>query len=82
MFDYDDPIYWQNFEDFNAKFWALRLILFHLLGYKKIKLRELLKGAKFSRGFPEEVEIILPEDIKLCKLRHRYPESFRCYTKL
>ncbi|GBB92697.1 hypothetical protein RclHR1_20430004 [Rhizophagus clarus] len=96
MFDYDDPIYWQNFEDFNAKFWALRLSLFRLLGYKKIKLRELLKGAKFSRGFPEEAEIILPEDIKLCKLRHRYPateanenknmnemeESFRCYTKL
>jgi hypothetical protein len=34
MFDYDDPIYWQNFEDFNAKFWALRLSLFYLLGYR------------------------------------------------
>ncbi|CAG8574422.1 7739_t:CDS:2 [Funneliformis caledonium] len=96
MFDYDEPMYWQNFEDFNAKFWALRLSLFHLLGYKKIKLGELLNGAKFSRGFPEEAEIILPEDVKLCKLRHRYPatktnenknmnemeESSRCYTKL
>ncbi|GBC01453.1 hypothetical protein RclHR1_00420015 [Rhizophagus clarus] len=89
-------MYWQNFEDFNAKFWALRLSLFRLLGYKKIKLGELLNGAKFSRGFPEEAEIVLPEDTKLCKLRHGYPatetnenknmngmeESFRCYTKL
>ncbi|GES91183.1 hypothetical protein GLOIN_2v1592612 [Rhizophagus clarus] len=96
LFDYYEPMYWQNFEDFNAKFWALRLSLFRLLGYKKIKLGELLNGAKFSRGFPEEAEIVLPEDTKLCKLRHGYPatetnenknmngmeESFRCYTKL
>ncbi|GBB85978.1 hypothetical protein RclHR1_12400006 [Rhizophagus clarus] len=96
MFNYDDPIYWQNFKDFNAKFWALRLSLFCLLGYKKIKLRELLKDAKFFRDFSEEAEIILFEDIKLCKLRYRYSateanenknmnkmeESFCCYTKL
>ncbi|CAG8815472.1 37851_t:CDS:2, partial [Gigaspora margarita] len=74
MFDYDEPMYWQNFEEFNAKFWALRLSLFYLLGYKTIKLEELLKGAKFSRHFPE-VEVVLHQNVKLCQLRHRYPVS-------
>src|SRR5206468_2313992 len=49
MLNYDEPMYWQNFEDFNVKFWALRLSLFELLGHKTIQLKKLLKGAKFSR---------------------------------
>ncbi|CAI2165085.1 14068_t:CDS:2 [Funneliformis geosporum] len=59
---------------FNAKFWALRLSLFCLLGYKKIDLGELFKNAKFSRRFPN-VKVFLPkkEDLKICKLRHWYP---------
>jgi hypothetical protein len=71
MFEYDEPIYWQNFEYFNCKFWALPLSLFKLLGYKKIQLKQLLKSAKFSSGLPE-VEVVLPENIKLYKLYHRY----------
>uniref|UniRef100_U9UIF4 Crinkler family protein n=1 Tax=Rhizophagus irregularis (strain DAOM 181602 / DAOM 197198 / MUCL 43194) TaxID=747089 RepID=U9UIF4_RHIID len=51
MLRYDEP--WQNFEDFNAKFWALRLRLFHLIGYKQIKLKTLFKGADFSLSFPD-----------------------------
>ncbi|CAB4430509.1 unnamed protein product [Rhizophagus irregularis] len=96
MLEYDEPMYYANFEDFNARFWALRLSLFRLLGYEKIELGNLLKGAKLSRDFPVEIEVILPKDINLCKLRHRYPvtetnkdkkvnemrESFRCYTVL
>ncbi|CAG8500202.1 16689_t:CDS:2 [Funneliformis caledonium] len=74
MIDYDEPMHWQNFEMFNAKFWALRLSLFRLLGYKKINLGELLKGAKFSRGFPN-VEVSLPKDLKICKLLHQYPDN-------
>ncbi|PKK61991.1 hypothetical protein RhiirC2_718039 [Rhizophagus irregularis] len=72
MLRYDEP--WQNFEDFNAKFWALRLRLFHLIGYKQIKLKILFKGADFSLSFPD-VEVDLPEiiDIKLYRSLHRYP---------
>ncbi|RGB34274.1 hypothetical protein C1646_815491 [Rhizophagus diaphanus] len=74
MLQYDDPINWQNFKDFNAKFLALRLSLFRLLGYEKINLKEFLKGADFSHSFPD-VEVALPEtrNIKLYKLLHRYP---------
>ncbi|CAB5353462.1 unnamed protein product [Rhizophagus irregularis] len=74
MLQYDDPINWQNFEDFNAKFLALRLGLFRLLGYEKINLKKFLKGADFSHSFPD-VEVALPEtrNIKLYKLLHRYP---------
>ncbi|POG62894.1 uncharacterized protein OCT59_025295 [Rhizophagus irregularis] len=74
MLQYDDPINWQNFEDFNAKFLALRLALFRLLGYEEIILKEFLKGADFSHSFPD-VKVVLPEtrNIKLYKLLHRYP---------
>ena len=82
MFDYNKPIHWSDFEDFNARFWALRLSLFRLLGYEKIKLGELLNGAKFSRGFPKEAEIIIPEDIKLCKLLHRYPGIITIFLQI
>ncbi|CAG8513707.1 14506_t:CDS:2 [Funneliformis mosseae] len=71
---WDEPINWQNFEDFNAKLWALRLNLFRLIGYEKIKLKTLCKGAEFSLSFPD-VEVDLPKakNNKLYKLLHRYP---------
>ncbi|CAH1768544.1 6465_t:CDS:2, partial [Entrophospora sp. SA101] len=73
MLKYDEPMYWQNFEDFNVKFWALCLSLFCLMGYEKINLKTLCKGADFSLSFPD-VEVDLPqEDIKLYKLLHQYP---------
>ncbi|CAG8456870.1 1628_t:CDS:2 [Paraglomus occultum] len=58
MLNYDEPMYWQNFEDFNAKFWD----------------NIVFKGAKFSSEFPD-VEVVLPEDIKLYKLQQhkQYP---------
>ena len=78
MLKYDEPMNWQNFEDFNVRFWALRLSLFHLMGYKKINLKTLCKGADFSLSFPD-VEVDLPqEDIKLYKLLHRYPGIMFC----
>ena len=72
MFEYDEPIYWQNFEKFSAQFWALRLSLFRILGYDTINLQELLCGAKFSTEFPAG-KVILPKNLKIGKLRHRYP---------
>ncbi|CAG8603982.1 8883_t:CDS:10, partial [Paraglomus occultum] len=44
MLNYEEPVHWQNWEDFNAQFWALRLNLFRLAGYQKIKLEELLRA--------------------------------------
>ncbi|CAB4440964.1 unnamed protein product [Rhizophagus irregularis] len=78
MLQYDDPNNWQNFEDFNAKFLALRLSLFRLLGYEKINLKTLLKGAEFSHEFPN-FEVVLPET-KDIKLLHRYPAT-KTYEK-
>jgi hypothetical protein len=79
MLKYDKPMNWLNFEDFNAKFWALRLSLFRLIGYEKIKLKTLFKGADFSLSFPD-VEVDLPQvkDIKLYNLLHRYPGIMFC----
>lgn len=74
MLKCDEPMNWPNFEDFNAKFWALRLSLFRLIGYKKIKLKTLFKGADFSLSF-SDVEVDLPQvkDIKLYKI-----PGYRC----
>ncbi|CAG8574400.1 14595_t:CDS:2, partial [Funneliformis mosseae] len=76
--------------------WLTKVIAKAILGYKKIKLEELLNSANFSYGFSKEAEIILPKDIKLCKLQYWYlvtktnknknmneiGESLHCYTKL
>jgi hypothetical protein len=82
MLKYDEPMNWLNFEDFNTKFWALRLSLFCLIEStesKKIKLKTLFKGVDFSLSFPD-VEVDLPQvkDIKLYKLLHRYPGIMFC----
>ncbi|CAB4405089.1 unnamed protein product [Rhizophagus irregularis] len=55
---------------------ALRLSHFRLLGYEKIELKTLFKGAHFFHTIPN-VKVALPdvEDIKLYKLNHRYPVS-------
>src|SRR5690606_1546707 len=79
MLKYDEPMYWQNFEDFNSKFLALRISLFRLIGYSKISLKKLLCGASFSRGFPE-VDVNLPESTQLCRLRHRYPREGKLHN--
>src|SRR5436190_1514989 len=79
MLKYDEPMNWLNFEDFNTKFWALRLSLFRLIGYEKIKLKTLFKGADFSLSFPDaEVDLPQVKDIKLYKLLHQYPGIMFC----
>ncbi|RHZ82216.1 hypothetical protein Glove_110g19 [Diversispora epigaea] len=81
MFTYDEPMYWQNFENFNAQFWALRLSLFRLLGYQTINLKELLSGVKISRRFPSG-KVFLPKDLEICGLRHRYPAMGKDYDEM
>ncbi|PKY61947.1 hypothetical protein RhiirA4_487619, partial [Rhizophagus irregularis] len=51
------------------------------IGYEKINLKTLLKGAEFSHEFLN-FEVVLPEtkDIKLYKLQHRYPAT-KTYEK-
>ncbi|CAB5198446.1 unnamed protein product [Rhizophagus irregularis] len=67
LLSYDEPMNWQDFEDFNASH-------FRLLEYEKIELKTLFKGAHFPHTFPN-VKVALPdvEDIKLYKLNHRFP---------
>lgn len=79
MLNYDELRRWQDFEDFNVRFLALRLSLFSLLGYSKIKLKELLHGASLSRSFPD-VEVILPKNVQLCRLMCRYPPNGKRYN--
>ncbi|CAG8477593.1 5162_t:CDS:2 [Paraglomus brasilianum] len=71
MLNYEEPMHWRQWEDFNAQFWALRLNLFCLAGNKKIKLKELLRGASISCSLPD-VEVTLPETSQLCQLKHQY----------
>src|SRR5262249_17735468 len=51
MIDQDSHILWQAFEDFNVRFWILRLQLLKVL-YKKIKVRDLLRGAYHAVNCP------------------------------
>ncbi|PKC09647.1 hypothetical protein RhiirA5_415385 [Rhizophagus irregularis] len=69
LLSYDEPMNWQDFEDFNASH-------FRLLEYEKIELKTLFKGAHFPHTFPN-VKVALPdvEDIKLYKLNHRFPAT-------
>jgi hypothetical protein len=76
MINYDEKMYWQQWEEFNLDFWALRLSLFRLLGKSKVLLKDLLRGALLSRRFPE-VEVAIPEDFKIYRLRKRYPLNGR-----
>ncbi|RHZ86550.1 hypothetical protein Glove_49g6 [Diversispora epigaea] len=81
MFTYDEPMYWQNFENFNAQFWTLRLSLFRLLEYQTINLKELLSGVKISCKFPTG-KVFLPKDLEICGSRHRYPVMGKDYDEM
>ncbi|PKK66248.1 hypothetical protein RhiirC2_785046, partial [Rhizophagus irregularis] len=61
MIDPDEPFYWQDWEIFNVKFWALRYCLFSALGYKQIELKELLKGAHYSDNLDVNANVDIPD---------------------
>jgi hypothetical protein len=69
--------YWQQWEIFNIKFWALCMCLFSALGYEKITLKELLKGAKYSKNLDVDVDVNIPEYNHVCThyLNNRYPSG-------
>jgi hypothetical protein len=43
-----------------------------LAEYETIKLKDLFKGADISDDFPD-IEVVLPEKVKLYRLNHQYP---------
>ncbi|PKK55964.1 hypothetical protein RhiirC2_801064 [Rhizophagus irregularis] len=61
MIDPDEPFYWQNWEIFNVKFWALRYCLFSALRYKQIELKELLEGAHYSDNLDVNANVDIPD---------------------
>ncbi|CAG8727328.1 14750_t:CDS:2, partial [Funneliformis mosseae] len=75
LIDPDEPFYWQDWEIFNVKFWALRYCLFSALGHKHIELNELLKGARYSDNLDVDENVDIPdhESINTHYLIHRFP---------
>jgi len=57
MIDSEEQFYWQQWENFNIEYWALRICSFSALGHKKIKLKELLKGAHCSDRINVEANV-------------------------
>ncbi|CAB4441347.1 unnamed protein product [Rhizophagus irregularis] len=84
MIDPDEPFYWQNWETFNVKFWALRYCLFSALGFKQIELKELLKGAHYSDNLDVNANVDIPEheSISTHFLVNQFPPSDANYNML
>jgi len=76
MIDQKSHILWQAFDDFNARFWVLRLQLFKEL-YETIKIQDLFKGAYHTVTCPFlDHEFQLPTVQKYyIELKSRYPDS-------
>lgn len=69
------PIFWQEFELFNMRFWALRLSLLSFLGKTTIPLKDLLCGAWYSDSIPDvTVRIPRHSSINIRRLMKRFPD--------
>lgn len=84
IIDPNEPFYWQDWEIFNVKFWALRYCLFSALGYKQIELKELLKGAHYSDNLDVNANVDIPdyESVSTHCLTCRFPPSDANYNIL
>lgn len=78
MIDQESHILWQTFEDFNVRFWILRLQLLKVL-YKEIKVRDLLRGAYHVDNCPLlDYEFQLPTVKEYyVELENRFPENVK-----
>ncbi|CAG8543031.1 3327_t:CDS:2, partial [Acaulospora colombiana] len=76
MINPEEQFYWQQWENFNVNFWALRMCLLSVLGYKAIKLKELLKGALYS-DVDMDVDVDIPDynSVQVHYLSGRYPSD-------
>src|SRR5947209_2069590 len=75
MIDPDEPFYWQDWEIFNVKFFALRYCLFSVLGHRQMKLEKLLKGACYSDKLDVDANIDIPDHktVSIHYLVHQFP---------
>ncbi|CAG8601353.1 10204_t:CDS:2 [Gigaspora rosea] len=76
MINPEEQFYWQQWEIFNINFWALRICLFSVLGYKTIKLKELLKDTLHS-DVDMDVDVNIPNhsSVQVHYLNRRYPSD-------
>jgi hypothetical protein len=77
MINLNKQFYWQQWDNFNIKFWALYICLFSAFGYEKIKLKELLKGANYLNYLNLDVNIDIPHYNHICThyFNNRYPSG-------
>ncbi|CAG8614883.1 16022_t:CDS:2, partial [Racocetra persica] len=75
MIDQNPHVYWQEFEDFNMRFWTLRLRLLSFLN-EPITIQELFRGA-FNFGYYSECIFHLPtvDSIQYQQLNFQYPTT-------
>ncbi|CAG8504042.1 24781_t:CDS:2 [Gigaspora rosea] len=75
MIDQKSHVYWQEFEEFNMRFWTLRLRLLTVLN-KPITMQELFRGAfgikHYSYG---TFQLPRVNSIRYQKLKSRYPDA-------
>ncbi|CAG8509730.1 3294_t:CDS:2 [Funneliformis caledonium] len=79
MIDQNSHILWQSFEEFNMRFWVLRLQLLKELD-ETVALRDLFKGAYYSdQGIPLlDYKFQLPTIEKYyLELAHQYPDTMQ-----
>nr|CAG8586592.1 15531_t:CDS:2 [Entrophospora candida] len=74
MIESDELFLWQNWEDFNVRFLALKFCLLSVYGYKEIKACDFLKNA-YCGDIIKNITIKIPDwkDVEVCFIKERFP---------
>ncbi|CAI2201627.1 2025_t:CDS:1 [Funneliformis geosporum] len=83
MIDSDDLFLWQNWEDFNVRFLALKFCLLSIYGYKEIYGSDFLKGA-YCGDMLKNIVIKIPEwnTIEVHFIKEKFLDSSWTVTDL
>src|SRR3954447_25799009 len=76
MIESSELFYWQNWEDFNIRFLALKFCLLSVYGYKEINGCDFLKGA-YCGDMLKDIIIKIPEwnTIEVHFIKERFPTN-------
>ncbi|PKY60732.1 hypothetical protein RhiirA4_550893 [Rhizophagus irregularis] len=86
MIDHESHVLWQNFEDFNMRYWVLRLQLFKVLLYKTVTFRDLFNGAYYNDERIKGITTFLDQEFQLptiekekyyVELGYQYPNTMK-----
>ncbi|CAJ0749240.1 12143_t:CDS:10 [Entrophospora sp. SA101] len=74
MIESDELFLWQNWEDFNVRFLALKFCLLSVYGYKEIKACDFLKNA-YCGDMIKNITIKIPDwkDVEVHFIKERFP---------